>query len=833
MQIVDVGNGTMHVASLRTKRCITLLFDCTNKGMKFQVGDCLLLTIEGESNIHGHKTVRDGDRVVEYPPMYFPYKAERLESILSCYFRFKMTDEDKNASALLFYASKRCVELPDHGQEMYNRIVRSAESGDFDRLEEIVIDLLKMYSNVKRPKYNIEEAMDSIGTIVQKLSTSVWFKCTKPIINGWGMDVRTYNNSMLNVSELYSRAMSGIINPYSMCHLPYEVCNRINQIAKVGGTVMYDDNALTPYLFAIIEKIENICETEGYTYIQFSRYVSIVNNVIPKIKTAIGPAPKDIEDDYATIEGVTFILETCFDLVIDTSRYEDADETEEDKVYTKRLHDVTEITYKAISDRVNKPYMKNGKTPKRDEVGIHPIIRTPYVPKRFLEDDCTTVTQLNIVEQVVEPVGILSELQLEAFRNAMNNCISILTGGAGTGKTRTIVEIVKALTNTGKRVQLTSKTGKAVARMKEMMDGANINITFLCEPRTLDKIIRTTDTFDYLIIDEASMLNTDTFSKFMSSRFSSVIFPILFVGDNNQLEPIGVGNLFFELYSSNCVPVTKLSHNFRIHGCGALMNNVMSIVSNDPKIEEGDDFILMPSLDEEDAMNKLTELVIKLKELGVKPEDLQILSLYNEPLEVLNHICIYAYFGELPTQQKPFVVGQRISVKHNNYSHGLFHGDVGIVVEITNSYVKVYFKHLKHGTIKEFRKPEYDKQKLSDTSVYLLWSMITHSHASTVHSSQGSEYHSVILYLQHREKICEKFLTYKLLYTALSRAQDAMYVIGDINLLTSCNEQSANMRLDTLCTRLRKRFGIKDAAEDIIANALDGDDEDMFGCEDY
>jgi exodeoxyribonuclease V alpha subunit len=433
------------------------------------------------------------------------------------------------------------------------------------------------------------------------------------------------------------------------------------------------------------------------------------------------------------------------------------------------------------------------------------------------------------VLNVKRPDDILSDIQLEAFDNAMNCRISILTGGAGTGKTRTIVEIVRALTKAGKRVQLTSKTGKAVARMSEMMDGINVDVTYLCDPRTLDKLIRTTETFDYLIIDEASMLNTETFSKFMSSRFSSELFPILFVGDNNQLEQIGVGNIFFELYLSNCVATTKLEQNFRIHGDGALMRNVMSIVSNNPTIEEGDDFVLVPSLDEEQSMDHVTELVIRLKDLGVKAENLHILSPYNDPLEVLNQICIYAYFNELPTAHKPFVVGQRVAMKHNNYQNDLFHGAVGIVTECTSLEVSVRFKHLVYGdVIKVFTRPEYDTQTLPDNSPNMLWSIIAHAHATSVHASQGSEYHSVILYLQYREKVCKKFLTYRLLYTALSRAQDAMYCIGDIDLLTSCNEQASNDRVDTLCNRLRTRFDISTQAENIIADALGGCDDDMF-----
>ena len=55
---------------------------------------------------------------------------------------------------------------------------------------------------------------------------------------------------------------------------------------------------------------------------------------------------------------------------------------------------------------------------------------------------------------------------------------------------------------------------------------------------------------------------------------------------------------------------------------------------------------------------------------------------------------------------------------------------------------------------------------------------IIHAYAISIHKSQGSEFNTIILPINH-----DIFLTKKLLYTAITRAKKNLIIIGDINIL--------------------------------------------------
>jgi len=127
----------------------------------------------------------------------------------------------------------------------------------------------------------------------------------------------------------------------------------------------------------------------------------------------------------------------------------------------------------------------------------------------------------------------LSSEQKKALYGALNNTLSIITGGAGTGKTTIIKELIKNLEDQQKTYLLTSLTGKAVMRIREM--------TFKMSS-TMHKLIKEGKKchYDVLIIDEASMVTTALFYDLIQLyHFKQIVL----IGDVNQLEPIGPGCL--------------------------------------------------------------------------------------------------------------------------------------------------------------------------------------------------------------------------------------------------------------------------------------------------
>jgi len=76
-------------------------------------------------------------------------------------------------------------------------------------------------------------------------------------------------------------------------------------------------------------------------------------------------------------------------------------------------------------------------------------------------------------------------------------------------------------------------------------------------------------TADYLIIDEASMLDIFMLDNVLSATTSAT--KIIFVGDSNQLPSVSHGNVLFDIINSGAISVTKLDFVYR-QGKGSMIN---------------------------------------------------------------------------------------------------------------------------------------------------------------------------------------------------------------------------------------------------------------------
>lgn len=142
--------------------------------------------------------------------------------------------------------------------------------------------------------------------------------------------------------------------------------------------------------------------------------------------------------------------------------------------------------------------------------------------------------------------------------------LSVLVGGAGTGKTSVLSILCQEEKIQAGGILLLAPTGKARVRMSQGMKGkvtfkANTVAQFLIKSGRYDG-----DTFTYkilegadrakgmkisipetVIIDEASMLTEEMFGALLDAI--SDAGRIIFVGDTNQLPPIGAGRPFVDL----------------------------------------------------------------------------------------------------------------------------------------------------------------------------------------------------------------------------------------------------------------------------------------------
>lgn len=138
--------------------------------------------------------------------------------------------------------------------------------------------------------------------------------------------------------------------------------------------------------------------------------------------------------------------------------------------------------------------------------------------------------------------------------------LSVLIGGAGTGKTTLLALLCKSKQIRDGGVLLLAPTGKARVRMSQAMRMQGVDSTaktvaqFLSESNrfngyTMEYRLSNADAKNVpftVIIDESSMLTEEMFGALLQALRKNAK-RIIFVGDPNQLPPIGAGRPFVDL----------------------------------------------------------------------------------------------------------------------------------------------------------------------------------------------------------------------------------------------------------------------------------------------
>lgn len=174
-----------------------------------------------------------------------------------------------------------------------------------------------------------------------------------------------------------------------------------------------------------------------------------------------------------------------------------------------------------------------------------------------------------LLDSFLKQMGVSGEITLkeELARKEKSAClevlaksrVSVLVGDAGTGKTTVLAALCTEPSIKAGGVLLLAPTGKATVRLMESMgkNGASfdaLNVAqFLARGKRFDfedmryclSDYKFVDTHETVIIDEASMLTEEMFGAMMQTL--SKAKRIIFVGDPNQLPPIGAGRPFVDL----------------------------------------------------------------------------------------------------------------------------------------------------------------------------------------------------------------------------------------------------------------------------------------------
>ena len=294
----------------------------------------------------------------------------------------------------------------------------------------------------------------------------------------------------------------------------------------------------------------------------------------------------------------------------------------------------------------------------------------------------------------------LTKEQQAALRTAATQRVTVITGGPGTGKTTTMLALIRLLEAAGCRTLLASPTGRAAKRLSEATGRPAKTIHRLLEwsaggmggfsfERNEDKPLDA----DMVIVDEASMLDLLLTNHLLKAIPQGA--HLLLVGDIDQLPPVGAGTVLRDVIDSGVAAVVRLDVIFRQPAGSMIIENAHRINHGQMpewRPEYSRDFYLFQTEEPERAAELVSEIVQERipRKFGIPSREIQVLSpmhrgavgvaALNERLqEALNPAA--ATKPERRLGGRVFRVGDRVMQIRNNYDKDVFNGRGGAAGE--------------------------------------------------------------------------------------------------------------------------------------------------------
>lgn len=438
-------------------------------------------------------------------------------------------------------------------------------------------------------------------------------------------------------------------------------------------------------------------------------------------------------------------------------------------------------------------------------------------------------------------LGGRPNLQHPAGAHALAGKLTVIAGGPGTGKTYTVAKMLEALAHAGgsfPRVALCAPTGKAAARLKEVVEehAARAGNPIVRERMesvqnsTIHRLLgfspergrfahraRNPLPHDLVIVDEMSMVSLPLAAKLTAAV--RVDASLVLAGDPYQLESIEAGTVLADIVgpaaespdakesdvaASIAGRVVILERVHRFEERGSIADFAGAVRDGDPDRAVA---LLGRDVDALDwirdrsgsASRRLRERVFDHRVRLV--EEASELGNEETALAVLGTLAVLCAHREGPGSVEQWrrdiedalderfpglkyggewYPGRPLMITANDYNLGLYNGDIGVVVQTIEG-LRVVFER---GGLRSFP-PGY----LGEHATV---------HALTIHKSQGSQFKDVVVSLPSESS---RLLTRELLYTAVTRASRRVTLIGEEPVIRIAVERSVQ-RASGLRSRL-------------------------------
>ncbi len=502
------------------------------------------------------------------------------------------------------------------------------------------------------------------------------------------------------------------------------------------------------------KEVDNIAINLGYRVDDERRLLSLVIYVMTELTFNNGNTYLNIEEIFSEVSKYVenIDMDTLEYILIKLNKKRSVI-IKKDKYYIRELYNSEEY----IANRLYQLSLKEGrKLPKLDDK----------------------------IEDLEKKLHIeYDESQKKAIKKALNNNFTIITGGPGTGKTTIINGIVKLLTDTMKidplNIALLAPTGRASRKLMEIINIPAYTIhKYLYwdkETNTFEKDEYNPNKEEYVIVDEASMIDTVLFSALLKGTKEDAKFII--VGDYYQLPSVREGQVLKDLIDSDMLEVIRLNTLYRQNEDSYIVTLAYEIKNK----ELSDNFLMKKNdynfieVSSDSVLETIKTLVFKALEKGYDEKDIQVLAPMYKGINGIDNINKMLQNllnprsnekNELMYSDILYREGDKVLELVNDPDNNISNGDIGYIESITTN---------KKGSSKEMI-VNFDGNLVTFTPKKFV--NITLGYAISIHKSQGGEYPLVIIPFVSSFK---RMLYNKLVYTGVTRAKSKLILLGELN----------------------------------------------------
>lgn len=427
----------------------------------------------------------------------------------------------------------------------------------------------------------------------------------------------------------------------------------------------------------------------------------------------------------------------------------------------------------------------------------------------------------------------LSEEQIAAVDLCVRHPFSILTGGAGRGKTMIVRAIIWILSARKQQCVLAAPTGRASRIMASACSHEASTIHRLIGMRSDEEAASgSAEVFDgrhALVLDETSMLDQPLATAVLRKLPRDL--KLIMVGDPNQLPSVGPGRVLNNLIDSGVVPVARLTKVFRQAAESEIIRAAdMMLEGLCPEPTGYEVGVFRPGqfgfieVDKEQVSQIVCDLYAEALQAGIPHEDILVISptkgagTDGDPGVRGLNLILQSRFnptGEPILRNSMLRVGDRVLQTSNDYELGVRNGDVGTIVRVNK-------------TDSQGPKGVVVRMDYGLTVVYPFNGLasLELGYAVTVHKSQGSQAAITIqVYLPH-------YLLNRreLLYTGLTRGKNTAIGVGSMKAMADgVRNTSRDERSTYLMERLRQLAAAASTApaDESAANEENEDEGDL------